>query len=510
VSDLLTVYSSLPARLGASTFAPSTGAGVMGGSVKRTHVWARRIAAGLGLFAAALGAVALAGWALNSELLRTALLGRASMAVNTALGLIAAGLTLLLAATNPTPNAALRTLRNLGATLVAALGTAFLVEHFGDIDLGIDEVFARDPFTPIGLHPGRIPRPAAVGFVLFGFAVLFTFRASRWAFWTGFTLTAIGFWITLFMFVGFMFSLDSIHGSAWFAKVAPQTAIAFLALFAGMMHAVPDRGWARIVLTDKLGGVVARRLLPLMAVLPLAIVWLAHKGAQLDYYSDRVGEYLGAVALLIVLTTVVIVICGRLNVLDAHRRVILEGRSRAQAAAVRMRQIAEIDVLTELWNRRHFLAAAEDQMAAARAACARLALLMIDIDHFKRINDTHGHAGGDKALRLLGATLKDFTRKDDCAARLGGEEFAVLLPGASRAVAQNIAERICEQVARLMVLDAEGRRFSFTVSIGLSELAESDTKAEDLLARADAALYQAKRGGRNRVELSPALERSAA
>jgi len=251
-------------------------------------------------------------------------------------------------------------------------------------------------------------------------------------------------------------------------------------------------------------------MLPLMAVLPLAIVWLAHHGAKLGLYSDRVGEYLGAIALLIVLVTVVIVVCGRLNVLDAHRRLIEEGRSRAQAQAARLRRIAEIDVLTELWNRRHFLGAAEAQIAAAHAVDTPLALLMIDIDHFKRINDAHGHAGGDTALRLLAATLKDFTRKDDCAARIGGEEFAVLLPGASRAVAQSIAERICAQVARLIILDGEGRRFSLTVSIGLAGLAATDTMPEDLLARADGALYEAKRAGRNRVQISPAIERSAA
>ena len=111
----------------------------------------------------------------------------------------------------------------------------------------------------------------------------------------------------------------------------------------------------------------------------------------------------------------------------------------------------------------------------------------------------HGHAGGDTALRLLAATLKDFTRRADCVARLGGEEFGVLLPDATRAVAEGIAQRICEQVSRLAILDGEGRRFGLTVSIGLAEALPTDTRPEDLMARADAALYEAKRGGRNRV-----------
>jgi diguanylate cyclase (GGDEF)-like protein len=84
-------------------------------------------------------------------------------------------------------------------------------------------------------------------------------------------------------------------------------------------------------------------------------------------------------------------------------------------------------------------------------------------------------------------------------ARLGGEEFAILLPGATPALAQGIAERICDQVAKLAVLDGTGRQFGFTVSIGLAARADADARPEDLLARADAALYRAKRAGRNRV-----------
>jgi diguanylate cyclase (GGDEF)-like protein len=285
-----------------------------------------------------------------------------------------------------------------------------------------------------------------------------------------------------------------------------HTALGLLSLFAGLILAVPDRGWARIVMTDKLGGYVARRLLPLMAVLPILIIWVAHKGAELGLYAHPLAEYIGAVALLIVLTMVVLVTCGRLNVLDIHRRSIEEGRQRAHAAALRLRAIAETDALTGLSNRRHFLAVAAEKFEPARSLGVPLSLLMVDIDYFKHINDTHGHAAGDQALRLLAATLKESTRKADCVARLGGEEFAILLPDATIAVAHDIAERICKHVATLAILDGEGRRFGFTVSIGLAKLAPSDAEPQELLARADAALYRAKRAGRNRVETVPARD----
>ncbi|MGH7004995.1 MAG: diguanylate cyclase domain-containing protein, partial [Alphaproteobacteria bacterium] len=423
---------------------------------------------------------------------------------------VVAGLALFLAAAYP-PTARLAVLlRQSCAIFAIALGGAVLVQHFDHLKLGIDELLFDDPYTPVDLFPGRMARATATGFAIFGLALLFTFRAPTWAFWTGFALTAAGFWASLFACLGYMFDVQTISGSRWFGDVSLHTILAFLALFAGFMLAVPNRGWARIVLTDKLGGVVARRLLPLMAIVPLAILWLAQQGAHAGLYSERASEYIAAVALIIVLTTVVIVMCGRLNVVDAHRRVMQDGRNRAQAQAVRMRHMAELDALTDLWNRRHFLAEAEARIAAAHAGASPLALLMIDIDHFKRINDTHGHAAGDKALRLIAATLKDFTRKADCAARLGGEEFAVLLPGVTRTLAENIAQRICEQVARLAILDGEGRRFGLTVSIGMTECAAADTRPEGLMARADAALYEAKRGGRNRVEIAFTPERSAA
>ncbi len=480
------------------------------GTMKRTHAIARQLASGLGLITAALGLAGLGGWIVDQPLLRELAGSYASMKANTAIGLMGAGLALFAFTALPRASRAGFALCYGGAGLAGILGLLTLIQHLARVDLGIDQLIVSDPWTTADLHPGRMPRAAAAGLLLFGLASLFTPRPPKWSFWAGFTCTAIGFWASLFAIVTYMFDAHSLETFASFARFSMHSAISFLVLFTGAMLATPDRGWARIVMTDKLGGVMARRLLPLMAVLPLAILWLAHKGAELGYYPDRLGEYVGAVALLIILTTVVLVACGRLNVLDAHRRTVEEGRQRAHADAMRMREIADTDALTELANRRRFLAFAQEKIALGVEQGTPLALLMVDIDHFKRINDTYGHAAGDQALRLLGATLRESTRKADCAARLGGEEFAILLAGATPAVALAIAERICEQVAKLAVLDGTGRQFGYTVSIGLAALGEGETRPEDLLARADAALYRAKRGGRNRVESADPTERHAA
>lgn len=478
----------------------------MGTAPKSTHVVSRRMAAGLGVFAALLGAIAFAAWVFDSARLKEIFGGYAMMKANAALAIVAAGVSLFALAALPRESRRGRALRLGGGGLAFAIGALTLAQHLTGANFGIDQLLVADRGTTPDLHPGRMPRVAATGFVLFGLAVALVPRAPAWCFWTGFAANAVGFWLSLFVGVAFVLAPDALYAFWWSARVSVYAAIAFLALFAGVMLAVPDRGWARIVMTDKLGGVMARRMLPLMAVLPLAILWLSKRGAEAGLYPDPLAEYLAAVALLIVLTTLVLVASGRLNVLDAHRRTVEKKRQRAHAAALRLREMSETDALTGLANRRHFLDVAGEAVGAAQRDGRPLALLMVDIDHFKRINDTFGHAAGDKALRLLGATLKESTRRADCVARLGGEEFAILLPDATAAIAQDIAERICRHAATIAVLDDAGRSFGMTVSIGLAALAPADRRPEDLLERADAALYRAKRGGRNRVETAPARE----
>ena len=153
-------------------------------------------------------------------------------------------------------------LRRGAGSFALLLGLATMYQYWAQVDFGIDQLIAADDFTAIDLYPGRMSRGAAAGFILFGLATLFTPRPAAWAFWTGFAFTATGFWISLFVCVGFAFEVYSLYGSTWFSGVAMHTGLGFLALFAAAMFAVPDRGWARIVMTDKFGGVVARRLLP--------------------------------------------------------------------------------------------------------------------------------------------------------------------------------------------------------------------------------------------------------
>ena len=162
-------------------------------------------------------------------------------------------------------------------------------------------------------------------------------------------------------------------------------------------------------------------------------------------------------------------------------------------------ELATTDSLTGVYNRRTFEELAEPQLSRARRARVPVSLLMLDLDHFKRVNDTHGHLAGDHVLAAFAGLVRTCLRKEDLLARYGGEEFVVLLPGTSESAAAALAERIREHVASA-TLRAAGREVRITVSVGLtSEAGDKLPPLEAMLARADEALYAAKAKGRNRV-----------
>lgn len=177
---------------------------------------------------------------------------------------------------------------------------------------------------------------------------------------------------------------------------------------------------------------------------------------------------------------------------------ILRDISDKRHAAEQLRLANSADHLTGLFNRRAFFEAAELEIERGRRVPRRLSLLMIDADRFKSINDAHGHGVGDAVLRDLAATIAATVRDIDTAARVGGEEFAVLLPSTDLTGAAAVAHRLCESV-RARVVRTEGCEVRYTVSVGVSEMPADSTELDALIKRADDALYKAKRGGRDRV-----------
>jgi diguanylate cyclase (GGDEF)-like protein len=161
------------------------------------------------------------------------------------------------------------------------------------------------------------------------------------------------------------------------------------------------------------------------------------------------------------------------------------------------RRAAEHDPLTGTLNRSGFDRRLERHMTRSRQSGEPLSLLMLDLDHFKSLNDTYGHPAGDKVLRSVARTLERQLRVEDLVGRLGGEEFAVMLPRNDPREAARIADRLREAIAS-KVFVSSGRRFSVTTSIGVTTYRPGEG-AHAMLERADKALYRAKEGGRNQV-----------
>jgi len=170
-------------------------------------------------------------------------------------------------------------------------------------------------------------------------------------------------------------------------------------------------------------------------------------------------------------------------------------------------RLAERDALTGALNRRAIIARLRAAFLRARDSGEPLALLFLDLDHFKQVNDTHGHRAGDRCLRAMIQPIATELRQGDALGRYGGEEFLVVLPGATAANAVVIAERIRARVQEMPIL-VSGMRIGVTVSIGIAALDDAVSAPDDLIERADAALYGSKAGGRNRVTTHPGLDAS--
>ncbi|MEI8167119.1 MAG: sensor domain-containing diguanylate cyclase, partial [Chloroflexales bacterium] len=163
-----------------------------------------------------------------------------------------------------------------------------------------------------------------------------------------------------------------------------------------------------------------------------------------------------------------------------------------------LHQLAATDGLTGITNRRRFMEVAAGEIKRAARLKHPLALALVDLDHFKQINDTYGHAIGDEALKALTCICRRTIREIDVQARFGGDEFVVLFPETTLDAAHAIMERVRLAVSAQSV-DVNSRQVALTISVGIASLASASTSLDALIEHADQALYQAKAAGRNRV-----------
>jgi diguanylate cyclase (GGDEF)-like protein len=228
-------------------------------------------------------------------------------------------------------------------------------------------------------------------------------------------------------------------------------------------------------------------------------------GSQYGLFSAAIGGTLGNPILLIV-PKLINVAAGCLVLGLLLLRWLpsaIRERGQSEQDADDLKTLAAVDGLTGLYNRRHFELLARAEWIRFQRYFRPLSVLIIDVDHFKTVNDRFGHDEGDKVLKLIAIVCGSAKRESDAVARIGGEEFALLLPETNEAAALIIAERLLAQV-RECVYPIGDENIGLTVSIGVASATPSMSGIETLIKRADDALYEAKRSGRDRVAIASA------
>ncbi len=211
--------------------------------------------------------------------------------------------------------------------------------------------------------------------------------------------------------------------------------------------------------------------------------------------SNLAIAVIGFVLLEIALWGTTRLVTGRLE------REVAERTTQLHQANARLEELATRDELTRIYNRRHLMTLLREEWERARRNGEPLCFALLDLDHFKMVNDTHGHISGDRVLHNVAQVVASESRAYDIAGRYGGEELGLILPGIGLPLARAVCERVRQAVARSSVESLEGRSIGITVSIGLT-LVNDKEDIEAVIATADAGLYEAKRSGRNRVAIA--------
>lgn len=297
--------------------------------------------------------------------------------------------------------------------------------------------------------------------------------------------------------IGYAYGVQAVYRIGLFSSAALPTAAALFVCSLGLLHARPDFGVMTPLRSQGLGGLFARRALPFMVVIPLALGWLRIHDERLGYWSLEFGVAVHATATIVLFMIMVWWSAQSLDRADQRHE-----QTRKEASD--LRRLSHLDPLTGVFNRRSLHERLDREWSKAIRHGHPLACIMLDIDHFKRINDVHGHHAGDAVLRTVAAMLVKQCRPGDLVCRFGGEEFCIIAPQTTEAGAAELAERLRAMFASVPI-PIGGRSETITTSCGIAEAWGWADDSDAMIRRADRALLAAKTRGRNRVVMSSVL-----
>jgi diguanylate cyclase (GGDEF)-like protein len=428
------------------------------------------------------------GWGLDVAAVRSVVPGAVAMEAQTAVGLAAAAAALLLL--GPRVQGPRRAAGLTLSVIPGLLGIAVLAEYLLHRKLGIDEFpFVDSEARGAGMpHPGRFTPMVAACFLIVTGALLMLDRGTKWR-WRPSELLALPLLIAPAMsLIGYAYSIPVFYGPASAAKLAVNTALCFLALAVALLLARPRGRVLELATTTSPAGIIVRRMVPVCVVVPLVLGWLHLRTVETGVFSFATGTWWMTAAVIAALAGMIRWCAGTLSHTDGKRRAFEE----------QLYALANRDSLTGLFNRHRFEEELDQLLARARRYGDAASVLLIDLDHFKPVNDSLGHAAGDDLLRSVADAFRARLREGDMVGRLGGDEFAVVLIEADFRAAATVARDLCDAIAEIRIETPDGS-CSTTASVGIAPVdGTPGLQSAAVLALADAAMYRAKRAGGNR------------
>jgi diguanylate cyclase (GGDEF)-like protein len=444
-----------------------------------------------------MGVLVLGGWTFGIETLKRIVPGLTAMNPLTAFLFICSGLALGLLASGQSSPGRRRMAAVLGG-VAAATGLARTLAIAGVADLGLDRLLFADKLDLADFgRPNQMAPNTAANFILAGIALMWIDRPFRRFRWPAQLLAATAAMTALLALIGYAYGLRSFYGIGTHIAMALPTAFSFLVLSTGILCARPEHGIMAVVSSSSSGGTMIRRLLPAVILIPAALGALRLADSRVHLVDTAVMLWLLVVSIMTVFALLVAWNALLLYRMDLDRN----------ASERKLAHQAHHDSLTELPNRRLFLKRLASEMEANRPD-APVAVLFIDLDLFKVINDSLGHIVGDAMLVAAGKRIRECVSPEDVVARLGGDEFTVLLTGLNDiARPRAIADRI--RAAFDLPFTVGVHEVFTSVSIGIA-FPQAGESAQDVLRHADIAMYQAKARGRARSEVfDPAMDLAA-